>query len=180
MEVKSPYLEELLSLLMTIGTQNGTAGPVAMVISLLLQDTEERALKKEVDSNKWASQFYLTLKNCKKHLYLTGPNNECGCYNNKRICWLYGFCVYLTYCTILGFCVGDLGGERNSIDVQHHSCCCPCMSCQSVYSFSSSEVTKTGLSSGLLVDWLEHLDPEVTSVCPDLQHKLLFALNKVK
>jgi len=38
MEVKSPYLEELLSLLMTIGTENGTpgntAGPVAMVISL--------------------------------------------------------------------------------------------------------------------------------------------------
>lgn len=44
----------------------------------------------------------------------------------------------------------------------------------------SSEVTKSGLSSGLLVDWLEHLDPEVTSVCPDLQQKLLFALNKVR
>lgn len=43
----------------------------------------------------------------------------------------------------------------------------------------SSEVTKSGLSSGLLVDWLEHLDPEVTSVCPELQQKLLFALNKV-
>uniref|UniRef100_A0A7N5ZTP9 Integrator complex subunit 1 n=1 Tax=Anabas testudineus TaxID=64144 RepID=A0A7N5ZTP9_ANATE len=91
MEVRSPYLEELLSLLMTVGTQNGTAGPVAMVISLLLQESEERAVKKEVDSN------------------------------------------------------------------------------------NSSEVTKSGLSSGLLVDWLEHLDPEVTSVCPDLQQKLLFA-----
>uniref|UniRef100_A0A3Q1HA21 Uncharacterized protein n=1 Tax=Anabas testudineus TaxID=64144 RepID=A0A3Q1HA21_ANATE len=90
MEVRSPYLEELLSLLMTVGTQNGTAGPVAMVISLLLQESEERAVKKEVDSN-------------------------------------------------------------------------------------NSEVTKSGLSSGLLVDWLEHLDPEVTSVCPDLQQKLLFA-----
>ena len=44
----------------------------------------------------------------------------------------------------------------------------------------SSEVSQTGLSSGLLVDWLEHLDPEVTSVCPDLQQKLLFALNKVQ
>ncbi|KAM7371875.1 hypothetical protein PAMP_009079 [Pampus punctatissimus] len=96
MEMKSPYLEELLSLLMTVGTQNGTAGPVAMVISLLLQESEERAVKKEVDSN------------------------------------------------------------------------------------NSSEVTKSGLSSGLLVDWLEHLDPEVTSVCPDLQQKLLFALNKKK
>lgn len=52
MEVKSPYLEELLSLLMTVGTQNGTAGPVATVISLLLQESEERAVKKEVDSNK--------------------------------------------------------------------------------------------------------------------------------
>uniref|UniRef100_A0A3P8TH16 Integrator complex subunit 1 n=1 Tax=Amphiprion percula TaxID=161767 RepID=A0A3P8TH16_AMPPE len=91
MEVKSPYLEELLSLLMTVGTQNGTAGPVAMVISLLLQESEERAVKKEVDST------------------------------------------------------------------------------------NGSEVTKSGLNSGLLVDWLEHLDPEVTSVCPDLQQKLLFA-----
>uniref|UniRef100_A0AAX7UUE0 Integrator complex subunit 1 n=1 Tax=Astatotilapia calliptera TaxID=8154 RepID=A0AAX7UUE0_ASTCA len=90
MEVKSPYLEELLSLLMTVGTQNGTAGSVAMVISLLLQESEERAVKKEVDSN------------------------------------------------------------------------------------NGSEVTKSGLSSGLLVDWLERLDPEVTSVCPDLQQKLLF------
>ncbi|XP_062264051.1 integrator complex subunit 1 isoform X1 [Platichthys flesus] len=96
MEVKSPYLEELLSLLMTVGTQNGTAGPVTMVISLLLQESEEQAVKKEVDSN------------------------------------------------------------------------------------NSSEVTKSGLSSGLLVDWLEHLDPEVTSVCPDLQQKLLFTLNKVR
>lgn len=45
---------------------------------------------------------------------------------------------------------------------------------------TSCEVTKSGLSSGLLVDWLEHLDPEVTSVCPDRQQKLLFALNKVR
>ncbi|KAL0992825.1 hypothetical protein UPYG_G00099040 [Umbra pygmaea] len=44
----------------------------------------------------------------------------------------------------------------------------------------NSEVTKTGASSGLLVDWLGLLDPEVTSVCPDLQRKLLFALNKGK
>uniref|UniRef100_A0A672ZW68 Integrator complex subunit 1 n=1 Tax=Sphaeramia orbicularis TaxID=375764 RepID=A0A672ZW68_9TELE len=95
-EVRSPYLEELLSLLMSVSTQNGTAGPVAMVISLLLQESEERAVKKEADSN-----------------------NSC-------------------------------------------------------------EVTKSGLSSGLLVDWLEHLDPEVTSVCPDLQQKLLFSLNKVR
>ncbi|KAL0197206.1 hypothetical protein M9458_005746, partial [Cirrhinus mrigala] len=54
MEVKSPYLEELLALLMTIGTETGTpgntAGPVAMVISLLLQETEERGVKIEVDS----------------------------------------------------------------------------------------------------------------------------------
>uniref|UniRef100_A0A671TY99 Integrator complex subunit 1 n=1 Tax=Sparus aurata TaxID=8175 RepID=A0A671TY99_SPAAU len=95
MEGRSPYLEELLSLLMTVGTQTGTAGPVATVISLLLQESEERAVKKEADSN-------------------------------------------------------------------------------------TSEVTKSGLSSGLLVDWLEHLDPEVTSVCPDLQQKLLFALNKAR
>ncbi|KAF3845959.1 hypothetical protein F7725_003037 [Dissostichus mawsoni] len=95
MEVRSPFLEELLSLLMTVGTQNGTAGPVAMVISLLLQESEEQAVKMEVDSN-------------------------------------------------------------------------------------NSEVTKSGLSSGLLVDWLEHLDPEVTSVCPDLQQKLLFALNRAR
>ena len=52
METKSPYLEELLSLLMTIGTKNGTAGPVAMVISLLLRETEELAVKKEGECNK--------------------------------------------------------------------------------------------------------------------------------
>lgn len=45
-------MEELLSLLMTASTQNGTAGPVATVISLLLLETEEKAVKKEVDSNK--------------------------------------------------------------------------------------------------------------------------------
>uniref|UniRef100_A0A672MLC9 Integrator complex subunit 1 n=1 Tax=Sinocyclocheilus grahami TaxID=75366 RepID=A0A672MLC9_SINGR len=99
MEVKSPYLEELLSLLMTIGTETGatgnTAGPVAMVISLLLQETEERGVKIEVDSKI--------------------PNE----------------------------------------------------------SFPGS-------CSGLLVDWLELLDPEVTSVCSDLQQKLLFAQNKAK
>uniref|UniRef100_A0A8C1J140 Integrator complex subunit 1 n=1 Tax=Cyprinus carpio TaxID=7962 RepID=A0A8C1J140_CYPCA len=99
MEVKSPYLEELLSLLMTIGTETGTpghtAGPVAMVISLLLQETEERGVKIEVDSK-------------------------------------------------------------------------------------ITESKKPGSCSGLLVDWLELLDPEVTSVCSDLQQKLLFAQNKVK
>ncbi|KAK7174477.1 hypothetical protein R3I93_001635 [Phoxinus phoxinus] len=99
MEVKSPYIEELLSLLMTIGTENGnpgnTAGPVAMVISLLLQETEERGVKMEVDSK-------------------------------------------------------------------------------------MTESKKPGSCSGLLVDWLELLDPEVTSVCSDLQQKLLFAQNKVK
>uniref|UniRef100_A0A8C1J0H5 Integrator complex subunit 1 n=1 Tax=Cyprinus carpio TaxID=7962 RepID=A0A8C1J0H5_CYPCA len=93
MEVKSPYLEELLSLLMTIGTETGTpghtAGPVAMVISLLLQETEERGVKIEVDSK-------------------------------------------------------------------------------------ITESKKPGSCSGLLVDWLELLDPEVTSVCSDLQQKLLF------
>lgn len=99
MEIKSPYLEELLSLLMTVGTESGApgsaAGPVAMVISLLLQETEERGVKIEVDSK-------------------------------------------------------------------------------------ISESKKPGSCSGLLVDWLELLDPEVTSVCSDLQHKLLFAQNKVK
>ncbi len=76
MEVRSPYLEELLSLLMTVGTQNGTAGPVAMVISLLLQESEERAVQKEVDSNKWGPQFYFPLMSCKKHRYLTGLNDK--------------------------------------------------------------------------------------------------------
>lgn len=84
MEVRSPYLEELLSLLMTVGTQNGTAGPVATVISLLLQESEERAVKKEVDSNKWAPQFYFPLKSCKKHLYLTGLNDKRGCLRQKQ------------------------------------------------------------------------------------------------
>lgn len=51
-EMRSPYLEELLCLLMSGGTQTGTAGAVATVISLLLQESEERAAKKEVDSDK--------------------------------------------------------------------------------------------------------------------------------
>lgn len=55
MEVKSPYLEELLSLLMTVGVETGapgnTAGPVAMVILLLLQETEETGVKVEGESN---------------------------------------------------------------------------------------------------------------------------------
>lgn len=52
MEVRSPYLEELLSLLMTTGAQSGTAGSVATLISLLLQESEEGVVKKEADSNK--------------------------------------------------------------------------------------------------------------------------------
>uniref|UniRef100_A0A803VK15 Integrator complex subunit 1 n=1 Tax=Ficedula albicollis TaxID=59894 RepID=A0A803VK15_FICAL len=36
----------------------------------------------------------------------------------------------------------------------------------------------TGPASGLLNDWLEMLDPEVISSCPDLQQKLLFSWNK--
>lgn len=85
MEARSPYLEELLSLLMTAGMQTGTAGPVATVISLLLQESEERAVKKEVDSNKWAMQFYFPLKSCKKHSYLTGQmTNTAACDKNSK------------------------------------------------------------------------------------------------
>ena len=43
----------------------------------------------------------------------------------------------------------------------------------------SPELSRAGASAGLLVDWLEKLDPEVISACPELQQKLLFALNKV-
>ncbi|MCI4392221.1 hypothetical protein PGIGA_G00143530 [Pangasianodon gigas] len=43
-----------------------------------------------------------------------------------------------------------------------------------------SEGKRTSSSSGLLIDWLELLDPEVTSVCSDLQQKLLFSVNKGK
>nr|XP_015215216.1 PREDICTED: integrator complex subunit 1 isoform X1 [Lepisosteus oculatus]XP_015215217.1 PREDICTED: integrator complex subunit 1 isoform X1 [Lepisosteus oculatus]XP_015215218.1 PREDICTED: integrator complex subunit 1 isoform X1 [Lepisosteus oculatus] len=98
-EVKSPYLEELLALLMTVGMETGAAnpgtGPVAMVNSLLLQECEEASVKAESDS-------------------------------------------------------------------------------------STSDVTKTVNSSGLLIDWLELLDPEVISVLPDLQQRLLFSWNKSK
>lgn len=43
----------------------------------------------------------------------------------------------------------------------------------------SLEAVRLGPSSGLLVDWLEMLDPEVVSSCPDLQHRLLFSQRKV-
>lgn len=44
----------------------------------------------------------------------------------------------------------------------------------------SSENAQLGPSSGLFVDWLEMLDPEVISSCPDLQQRLLFSWNKDK
>lgn len=118
MEVRSPYLEELLSLLMTVGTQNGTAGPVATVISLLLQESEERAVKKEVDSNKWALQFYFPLKSCKKHLYLTGLNDKHSClWQNRQS----GACC-LWPCTrkLIGF-----GSERFNwfLQLYRFTCC---------------------------------------------------------
>uniref|UniRef100_A0A8C4MYX8 Integrator complex subunit 1 n=1 Tax=Equus asinus asinus TaxID=83772 RepID=A0A8C4MYX8_EQUAS len=43
----------------------------------------------------------------------------------------------------------------------------------------SLEAVRLGPCSGLLVDWLEMLDPEVISTCPDLQQKLLFSRSKV-
>ncbi|XP_015732435.1 integrator complex subunit 1 isoform X1 [Coturnix japonica] len=42
----------------------------------------------------------------------------------------------------------------------------------------NTEAAWLGPSSGLLNDWLEMLDPEVISSCPDLQQKLLFSWNK--
>ncbi|XP_063286495.1 integrator complex subunit 1 [Pelobates fuscus] len=44
----------------------------------------------------------------------------------------------------------------------------------------SSETTRSRTSSGLLIDWLDLLDPEVISSCPDLQQRLLFSSSKVK
>ncbi|POI35758.1 hypothetical protein CIB84_000490 [Bambusicola thoracicus] len=96
-ETQSPYLEELLTVLFS-ATVETTARfpamkPIAVVSSLLLQDKEETAVKKELDS-------------------------------------------------------------------------------------CSTEAAWLGPSSGLLNDWLEMLDPEVISSCPDLQQKLLFSWNK--
>ncbi|XP_032315764.1 LOW QUALITY PROTEIN: integrator complex subunit 1 [Camelus ferus] len=44
----------------------------------------------------------------------------------------------------------------------------------------SLEALRLGPCSGLLVDWLEMLDPEVISSCPDLQQRLLFSRGKGK
>ncbi|XP_077172247.1 integrator complex subunit 1 [Paroedura picta] len=44
----------------------------------------------------------------------------------------------------------------------------------------SVKTTQLGPSSGLFIDWLEMLDPEVVSSCPDLQQRLLFSWNKEK
>ncbi|XP_073504214.1 integrator complex subunit 1 isoform X1 [Phyllobates terribilis] len=44
----------------------------------------------------------------------------------------------------------------------------------------SPEASRAKPSSGLLIDWLDLLDPEVISSCPDLQQRLLFSWNKVK
>ncbi|XP_045432794.1 integrator complex subunit 1 isoform X2 [Pipistrellus kuhlii] len=43
---------------------------------------------------------------------------------------------------------------------------------------SSLEAVRLGPCSGLLVDWLETLDPEVIGSCPDLQQRLLFSRSK--
>lgn len=43
----------------------------------------------------------------------------------------------------------------------------------------SLEAVQLGPCSGLLVDWLEMLDPEVVSSSPDLQHRLLFSRSEV-
>ncbi|KAM7143374.1 integrator complex subunit 1 [Molossus nigricans] len=45
---------------------------------------------------------------------------------------------------------------------------------------SGLEAVRLGPCSGLLVDWLELLDPEVISSCPDLQQRLLFSQSKGK
>ncbi|KAL8175377.1 UNVERIFIED_CONTAM: Integrator complex subunit 1, partial [Gekko kuhli] len=44
----------------------------------------------------------------------------------------------------------------------------------------STEMARLGPSFGLFIDWLEMLDPEVISSCPDLQQQLLFSWNKDK
>ncbi|XP_045669230.1 integrator complex subunit 1 isoform X1 [Ursus americanus] len=44
----------------------------------------------------------------------------------------------------------------------------------------SLEAVQLGPCSGLLVDWLEMLDPEVISSCPDPQQRLLFSRGKGK
>ncbi|XP_053327489.1 integrator complex subunit 1 [Spea bombifrons] len=98
-ESKSPYLEEFLTVLLTvtieITSRCTTAGPVAVVTSLLLQEQEETPVKKGSDA-------------------------------------------------------------------------------------SSLEGVRSNPSSGLLIDWLDLLDPEVISSCPDLQQRLLFSCSKVK
>lgn len=98
-EAKSPYLEELLTVLLSITIETASrfpaSGPVAVVSSLLLQEKEESKVKKENDSA----------------------------------------CI---------------------------------------------DASLMGHSSGLLIDWLDLLDPEVIGICPDIQQRLLFSLNKVK
>ncbi|KAL7979401.1 hypothetical protein Chor_015425 [Crotalus horridus] len=41
-----------------------------------------------------------------------------------------------------------------------------------------AESSSVESASGLFIDWLELLDPEIVSSCPDLQQKLLFSLDK--
>ncbi|XP_030067172.1 integrator complex subunit 1 [Microcaecilia unicolor] len=98
-DTRSPYLEELLTVLFSASIDSASkfpaTGPVALVSTLLLQEKEDVPMKKENDSY-------------------------------------------------------------------------------------SVEATWMSHSSGLLIDWLDLLDPEVISSCPDLQQKLLFSWNKVK
>lgn len=72
--------------------------------------------------------------------------------------------------------VGKLGGWRGcglpAGSPSYLFLTCPCVP-------FSSEAMHLGPCSGLLVDWLETLDPEVIGSCPDLQHRLLFSRAKV-
>uniref|UniRef100_A0A8C4SHK8 Integrator complex subunit 1 n=1 Tax=Erpetoichthys calabaricus TaxID=27687 RepID=A0A8C4SHK8_ERPCA len=94
-EAKSPYVEELLSLLLTIGMETQLKHPVTMVNSFLLQEGEDVHCKVETDSN-------------------------------------------------------------------------------------SVELSKMVSASGLFIDWLELLDPEVASLCPEMQLRLLFAWSNMQ
>ncbi|XP_053512969.1 integrator complex subunit 1 isoform X2 [Artibeus jamaicensis] len=96
-EVRSPYLEELLSALFSATSTFPASRPVAVVSSLLLQEKEEP----------------------------------------------------------------PAGGQQDTDG-------------------GSPEAVWLGPCSGLLVDWLEMLDPEVISSCPDLQQRLLFSRSKGK
>ncbi|RXN02130.1 Integrator complex subunit 1 [Acipenser ruthenus] len=185
-EAKSSYLEEFLSVLLTIGmetvTKHPVTGPVAMVNTLLLHEGEETSVKMEADAGRldpsssldflWACIHIPRIWQGRDQKTPQGLIEAKSSYLEEFLSVLLTIGMEtVTKHPVTGpvAMVNTLllhEGEETSVKMEADA--------------GSMEMANTVSSSGLLIDWLELLDPEVISVCPDLQQRLLFAWIKGK